>query len=140
MTIPLLRRKSFLNILLVSFIFTLNSCVYLVVGGVGAVGGYVISPDTVEGILTGYDQPEVWDAAVEIVSVLGLIMERSDSGGVMVAKIHGARVTVTVLRMSKTAVKLTVKARKAFFPRVAVAQEVYLKIQKYLGSNEIIEE
>ncbi len=71
---------------------------------------------------------------------MGLIMDRSDSGGMLKAKVSGAKVTVTVLRMSKTAVKLTVKARKGFFPRVTIAQEVYLKIQKYLDHDAIDDE
>ena len=34
-------------------------------GGVGAVGGYIVSPDAVEGI-TEHTEDEVWDAAIEV--------------------------------------------------------------------------
>ena len=108
-------------------------CVYLVVGGVGALGGYVVSPDTVEGLLTGHDSEDVWNAVVEVVSILGVIQERDDKGGVMIAKISGAHVKVTVMRMSSSAVKLSVKSRKLWMPRIKTSQEVYIKIVNYLN-------
>ena len=50
-----------------------------------------------------------------------------------VAKISGARVTVTVMRMSSSAVKLSVKSRKLWMPRIKTSQEVYIKIVNYLN-------
>jgi len=121
--------KKFLAVcMLASLTFSATSCVYLVVGGVGALGGYVVSPDTVEGLLADKDQEEVWDAAEEVVSVMGIISEKTAPGGLIVAKIQGTKVTVTIFQMSKSTVRLTVKARKAFFPRIKVAQDVYVKI------------
>ena len=45
-----------------SGIFSAQGCVYLVVGSVGAIGGYVVSPDTVEGTVER-DFQEVWDSS-----------------------------------------------------------------------------
>jgi len=113
----------------------LNGCIYLVVGSVGAVGGYIVSPDTVEGIVAGHSSEEVWDAAREVSSIMGIILERNEAGGIVVAKIAGSRVTITIVGMSSSAVKLSVKARRAFFPSIKTAQEVYIKIDKYLGDE-----
>ena len=72
--------KKFLAVLLlIGLTFSASSCVYLVVGGVGALGGYVVSPDTVEGLLGEREQEEVWDAAEEVVSVMGIISEKQEA-------------------------------------------------------------
>lgn len=111
----------------------MNGCVYLIIGSVGALGGYVVSPDTVEGIITGHDMDKVWDAAIEIVSVMGVIEERNDTAGQLISKIQGSRVTITVMRMSQNTTKLTVKARKAFLPKIKISQDVYMKVIQYLN-------
>ena len=111
------------------FSFNLTGCVYLVVGTVGVVGGYVVSPDTVEG-LTSKDQNKVWNAAVEIATIMGRVEDKMQSAGVIVAKVQGAKVTITVLPISEANVKLTVKARKALLPKINVAQDVFTKIMR----------
>ena len=126
------RKKTVKNLFLSFLILSLNGCVYMVVGGLGAVGGYVVSPDTVEGLITGHDFDDIWEAVVEVVSVVGVIQERDDRGGVMIARISGARVTITALRMSSSAVKLSVKSRKMWMPRIKISQDVYIKIVNYL--------
>ena len=123
-----IRKKILSGILFVSLTFSVSSCVYLIIGSVGALGGYVASPDTFEGILSDKEQSDVWQAASEVISIMGIISERSEPGGILVAKIQNTKVTVKIFQMSKSTVRLTVKARKAFFPRIKLAQEVYVKI------------
>jgi len=110
----------------------LSSCTYLIIGGIGAVGGYIVSPDTVEG-LADYDDVSVWDASVDIVSIMGIIEEKSESGGVILAKIGNAKITVTIVSLNETTSKLTVKARKNYIPKMALAQDVFVKIMNRLG-------
>ncbi len=105
----------------------LSGCVYLAIGGVGALGGYIASPDTVEGLAeSGTDQ--VWDTAVEVVSIMGLIESKNETGGVIKARINGAGVTVIIVEMSSSSVKLGVKARKNYLPKISLAQDVFVKI------------
>lgn len=118
--------------LLLVFSFFLSGCVYVVVGSLGALGGYVISPDTVEGIIDNKTYDDVWDAVIETISDMGLIDEKNNSAGIVIAKIRGTKVNITVFRLSDSAVKLTIKARKAFLPRINIAQDVYVKIANYL--------
>ena len=90
--------KRFLNFFLIlPILFSLSGCVYLVVGGIGALGGYIVSPDTVEGI-TEHDEIAVWDATVEIVSVMGLVEQQSEESGFIQARINGATVSVMIVR------------------------------------------
>jgi len=109
-----------------------SGCIYLVVGGIGVLGGYVVSPDTVEG-LTENDVGRVWDATIEIVSIMGVIVEEQEDAGQLVAKVGGAMVTVSVIPISPSTVRLSVKARKHHFPKISAAQDVFVKIMSYLS-------
>ena len=121
-----------LNFLILAFsVMCLSGCIYLVIGSVGALGGYIVSPDTVEGI-TDRSPSEVWDTAVEIISIMGVIDEKNKEESILLARVNGTKVTVTVLSLSEHSVKLSVKARKAFLPKIKVAQDVYVKIMSNL--------
>ncbi len=121
------RKKCLTFSLLTSLIVSTPGCIYLVVGGVGALGGYVVSPDTVEG-LTETPSDDIWIAAVDILSIMGLIMEQDEEAGLITAKVHGAKVDVKIIQVSPSMVKIVVKARKAYLPRVSLAQDIYAKI------------
>ncbi len=105
----------------------LNGCIYLAIGGVGALGGYIASPDTVEGLAES-DTEQVWDTAVEVVSIMGLVESKNEAGGVIKARISGAGVTVVIMKMSSSSVKLSVKARKHYLPKISLAQDVFVKV------------
>lgn len=124
------------NLLVLTLLFPLlfSGCVYLIVGGIGAVGGYIVSPDTVEGT-TEMDAATTWSAAVEVVSVMGLIDEENEEGGMILATINGTKVTIILVSISQTATKVTVKARKAYLPRISLAQDVFVKIMSHFGDE-----
>ncbi len=118
-------------VLLVPMLLSFSGCIYLVVGGIGAVGGYIVSPDTVEGT-TENDVMIVWDTAIEVFSIMGLIEEENEAGGMILGKVNGAKVTATIVSLSPTTTKVTVKARKAYLPRISLAQDVFVKIMSRL--------
>ena len=118
---------------LLSFVFACSGCVYLIVGGIGALGGYVVSPDTVEGV-TNHDMDTVWDTAIDVIGIMGTIEEQSKAGGVLISRVNGCKVTVTISTINKSNVKVNVKARKTFFPKITVAQDVFVKVMS--GLNE----
>ena len=126
-------KNFFLSALLLANLFFPSGCVYFIVGGVGAVGGYIVSPDTVEGIAQ-HDAASVLSSAVEIVSVMGVIEEKNDEGGFIIAKINGSRVTIIVTALNDSMAKLSIKARRAFFPKISVAQDIFVKIMNGLQS------
>ena len=105
----------------------LGGCVYLAIGGVGALGGYIVSPDTVEGLAES-GTAQVFDTAVEIVSIMGLVESKNEAGGVIKARINGASVTVGIMEMSSSSAKLSVKVRKHYLPKISLAQDVFVKI------------
>ncbi len=130
------RRVVHVNVLVFSLflgvLVAFNGCAYLVVGGVGALGGYSVSSDTVQGTIER-DNKEVWEAASTVVNIMGKLNKESEESGRLEAIINGARVTIGVTQFTPKLVKLTVKARKSFFPSMSTAQSVYMKIIGYLG-------
>jgi hypothetical protein len=106
-----------------------SSCIYVIAGGVGALGGYAVSPDTVEGESdTSYDT--AWDSATEVLSIMGTVNTKDYKLGNIVATIDGSKVTVDVSQISSEAVRFRVKARKNMLPNIKVAQDVFVKIKK----------
>ena len=125
-------RKSFKSVALaLALALGASGCVWLVVGGAGALGGYVISPDTVEGVSSA-SQEELFGAALEITKIMGRIEDQSKSSGEINAVIGGAKVKVNVVAINKSTAKLRVKARKNFLPKITAAQDVYFKIMEHL--------
>lgn len=127
MKFPNISKNVLIAVVLIPLLFSFSGCIYLVVGGIGAVGGYIVSPDTVEGI-TENDTAMVWDSAIEVLSIMGLIEEENEAGGMILASVSSAKVTVTVISLSPTVTKVTVKARKSYLPRISLAQDVFVKI------------
>ncbi|MBL8014526.1 MAG: hypothetical protein JNN05_11840 [Candidatus Omnitrophica bacterium] len=124
-------RVNMLAVLTSAVILTSAGCGIVVIAGLGALGGYAISPDTVEGIL-GYSEAELFRSASDTLSIMGMVTEQSKGTGHVAATIAGVRVTVDVLPTSKSTTKLRVKARRWAFPKMSVAQEVYVKIVRKL--------
>ncbi len=106
-----------------------SGCVPLWVGAgvAGIVGGYAVSPDTVEGTTT-HTTEECWDAAKQIAGIMGQVVQEGPSGSQLDATINGSKVTIVLSAINVSTTKLSVKARKAFMPKIDVAQDVYAKI------------
>lgn len=119
-------------VVLSGLLLSTSGCVYLVIGSLGALGGYVVSPDSVEGV-TNHEQAEVWDAAKEIIGIMGTIDENKADGGIITAKVNGTKVTINISPVGARTNKLTVKARKGIFPKIGLAQEIYIKIMTHLN-------
>ena len=125
---PLIR-----TVLAVLLTVSLAGCVpmVLVAVGAGAVGGYAVSRDMFEGI-SAKGQDEIWEAANNVLGIMGEVRNNDRKSGSIAAVVNGVNVTVSVIPISLTATKLRVKARKAIFPRIAIAQDVYAKIMHQL--------
>jgi len=122
-------RAKMLGVVLVCLtVLPLSGCVYLVVGSLGALGGYVASPDTVEGTIIDRDYEAVWRRAQDVLSHMGMLTQSQETAGLLEADLHGTQVKVMVLSTGANTVKISVKARKNFFPMIKSAQDVYVKI------------
>lgn len=120
-------------LLSMTLVFSSSGCAPIVIGAlaVGAVGGYVVSPDTVAGTVAR-SLGEAWDAAHEIAAIMGTIVEDNERAGEIIANINGSRVTITLVTLNASSTKMSIKARKSFMPKIDLAQDVYTKIMKQM--------
>ena len=125
-------RNILFSVLFISSALMFSGCVYLVIGSVGALGGYAISSDTVQGT-TEKDVHDVWEAAQSVVNIMGRITRQNEDSGRLEAIVDNSRVTIGVAQFTPKLARLTVKARKSFFPNIATAQDVYIKMINYLS-------
>ncbi len=116
-----------LGLLLLAVTFFSSGCFYLVFGGAAAAGGYAISRDTIQGEIDR-DFSQVWDTAIEVVSIMGRIESQNSEMGQIIAIIQGARVTINLTQLTPSTIRIKVKARRSGFPRIGLAQEIYLKV------------
>ena len=108
-----------------------SGCWFLVIGGVGAVGGYAVTRDTFEGV-SSKGQEELLAAAHKVLSIMGTISDERPKDGEIVATVYGNHVIVDIVQINLTTSKLRVKARKDLLPSIGVAQEIYTKIMNQL--------
>jgi len=121
-------RRNILAVLFLAFVcLPVSGCFYVILGSVAAAGGYAISQDTIQGEReVGFN--EVWDAALDIVSIMGTVNSQSQDLGKITAVVNGAKLTINVAQITPSAVRLKIKARKNFFPSIATAQNIFIKI------------
>jgi len=121
-------KKKILSGLLAVLLLSQAGCVYLVVGGAAALGGYAISPDTIEGVIENKNTQDMFAAAIDVISIMGIIEEKNELAGVIVAKVQKTYVTITIAEPVTDSVKLTIKARRGMMPKIKLAQDIYAKI------------
>ena len=124
------KRNGFWIALGLVFLLTSSGCIYAVAGGLGALGGYAVSPDTVERD-SKLDYDTLWDSAVEIVGIMGLIRTKDYKLGNIKASISGAAVTIDLAQISSSEVRMRIKARKNMLPNIKIAQDIFVKIKNH---------
>ena len=72
-------------------------------------------------------------AAFEVANIMGNIVRQNEKSGTLEAIINNSRVNIEIARFSSEMVRLKIKARKAFFPNITTAQDVYVKIVNQLS-------
>ncbi|MBI3333153.1 MAG: hypothetical protein HYZ93_03590 [Candidatus Omnitrophica bacterium] len=104
----------------------MSGCALFLVGA-GAAGGYAASRDSVK---NQFDLPKdfVFQQGLAVAKKMGQVTLEDPSRGEIRAYVNGARVTITVKPLTRSAVELKVKARKSLMPAVDTAQQVYNQI------------
>jgi len=124
-----IKAQSVLFVIIVGMVsMVTTSCIYVIAGGVGALGGYAVSPDAVEGEADA-DYDTLWDAATQVLSIMGTVQAKDYKMGSLEGVINGAKVTVDLSQISSNSVRLRVKARKNMLPNIKVAQDIFVKIK-----------
>ena len=123
-------KKALYPLFLIPFIaFSLPGCVPLIVGGaVGAVGGYAVSKDTVQG---DTDKPYdgLWSTAQEIAKTSGNVKKDDYSKGVIeYISQDSSLVWIRMTRLTRTASRVRVSSRRFHLPNLNLAQDVFVKM------------
>ena len=120
-------KKIFLVLSFPFFCLQLTGCVYVVVGAACAVGGYAVTRDTIQG---EYDArySAATKAATDVCSMLGILTLKDTSRGLFEASINQVKVKIEITQLTPEAIRIKVKARKGMFPRLSVAEDVFVKI------------
>ena len=115
-------------LLVVLSCFMLSGCIALIVGGaVGAVGGYAVSRDTIQG---DSDTPyqKLWDTATEVSRMRGAIVLQDQTRGILNLKVDKSKVYIRFIRLTEATTRVRVAARKYHMPDLTLAQDLFVKI------------
>lgn len=116
--------------LAVSLVISSFGCAPLIVAGaVGAVGGYAISKDTIQGD-TDKDYDKVWYSALSVARLRGTITVEDSYKGSIELEAESSKIYIKVIRLTRTATRLRVSARKYHFPNLTLAQDIFVRIME----------
>lgn len=103
-------------------------CAPLIIGGaVGAVGGYAISKDTIQGE-TDKDYDSLWEAALTVGKISGEIKYENKMKGYIELEAESSKVYIRLIKLTVATTRLKVSARKYHFPNMSLAQDIFVKI------------
>lgn len=112
-------------------LLNLSGCIFIIAGTVGAVGGYAVTRDTIQG---EYDArfDDAWKSALETCNTLGYMTIKDKYKGTIEANVERAKVRVEITQLTQEAIRVKVKARKGIFPRMGTAEKVFVSIAQKL--------
>ncbi|GEM_PF-3287655 len=125
--------KFLVSAILVICLFT-SGCVPLIIGGVGVLGGYAISRDTIAAE-SSRSIEDIWKAAKDVLPVMGIIKSSNEDTKTIEANIYSSVVIVRVEKLTEATNRLRVKARKFMMPNIGLAEKIFVKIMQRLEGN-----
>lgn len=112
----------------------ISGCVPLIIGGVGVLGGYAISRDTIAAE-SSRNAEDIWRSAKEVLPVMGIIKSIDEDTKTIEANIYSSVVIVRVEKITEATNRLKVKARKFMMPNIGLAQKIFVKIMQRLEGS-----
>jgi len=114
----------------IAHLLTLTGCAPLIIGGaVGALGGYAVSRDTIQGE-TDKPYSVLWNSAITVARIRGTIKEEDATKGYIRLEAEASRVYIKLIRITQATTRLRVSARKYHLPNLALAQDIFVKIME----------
>ena len=109
---------------------SISGCAPLIIGGaVGALGGYAVSKDTIQGE-TDKSYDSLWGAALMVGRIRGQIKYEEPTRGYIELEAESSRIYIRLIRLTATATRLRVSARKYHLPNLGLAQDIFVKIME----------
>ncbi|MFA5114848.1 MAG: DUF3568 family protein [Candidatus Omnitrophota bacterium] len=118
-------------LLMIGFVvISTSGCAALIVGGAaGALGGYAISKDTIQSDTdTPYER--IWDSALEVARMRGVIEEEDAPRGYLKAKIDNSEVWIRLARLTRATTRIRVSARRYHLPNLGLAEDLFVRIME----------
>ncbi|MFC1703942.1 DUF3568 family protein [Candidatus Omnitrophota bacterium] len=107
---------------------SLCGCAALIIGGaVGALGGYAISKDTIQGE-TSKDFDSLMFSAKSVLEMMDAYNVDELPYGVIRARIGKTRATITITQLTSTTSRIKVKCRRYIFPNIELSEKLYVRI------------
>jgi len=133
-------KKALIAAVLVPFLaIAISGCAPLLlmtVGGVGGVGVYAISKDTIQGD-TDASYESLWGAALKVSRIRGTILEEDFNRGFIHVDANPNIIKIQFQRLTAATTKMRVSVRKykKMFPNIELAEQVFIKILEEAKSN-----
>ena len=120
-------RKAILFLIPCIFL-SISGCAPLIIGSaVGALGGYAVSKDTIQGE-TDKSYDSLWEAALTVSKIRGQIKYENKTKGYIESEAESSKVYIRFIRLTLSTTRLRVSARKYHFPNMSLAQDIFVKI------------
>ncbi len=105
-------------------------CLPLVLGGAaGALGASAVSRDTIQGE-TDKSYDSLWSAAVRVCRIRGEIKSQDSLKGTIEAEVDSGRIWISFTKITRSATRVKISARKHHLPDLGLAQEIFVKIME----------
>lgn len=122
--------KKIILFLIPCIFVSILGCAPLIIGGaVGALGGYAISKDTIQGE-TDKSYDSLWEAALTVSKIRGEIKYEDKTKGYIELEADSSKVHVRLIRLTAATTRLRVQARKYHLPNLSLAQDIFVKIME----------
>ncbi len=107
---------------------SISGCAPLIIGGaVGALGGYAVSKDTIQGE-TDKNYDSLWEAVLTVSRIRGEIKYEDKTKGYIELEAESSKVNIRLIRLTVATTRLRVQARKYHLPNLSLAQDIFMKI------------
>lgn len=117
-------------ILIMFMLMNISGCAPLIIGSaVGALGGYAISRDTMQGE-TDIEYDRLWNAMTTVAQIRGTIKSEDYSKGYLNLEAESSKVWIRLIRLTKATTRLRISARKYRLPNFNLAQDIFVKIME----------
>lgn len=126
-----MKRKIAFYFLILFAIFNILGCIPFIVGGtVGALGGYAVSKDAIQGE-TDKSYSSIWNSALTVSRIRGTIKQEDNARGYIELETDSSRVWIRLVRLTRASTRLRVSARNKFrLPNIDLAQDIFTKIME----------
>jgi len=123
-------KKNNVFFLIPFILLCISGCAPLIIGSaVGALGGYAISRDTMQGE-TDIEYDRLWNAMTTVARIRGTIKSEDYSKGYLNLEAESSKVWIRLIRLTKATTRLRISARKYRLPNFNLAQDIFVKIME----------